>query len=497
MAFHFYDIAEIYSNADGTIQFIELVTTTNGQNLFNGHTLEVTSGDSTNTFVFVGNLPSSATANTSVLIATQGFADLGIVTPDYIVPDDFLFTAGGTLDFGDGSDVVVYSALPDDGVLSVNDAGATGANSPGNFAGDTGTIPGNPILGDSGADSLNGTAFADYMLGKAGIDTLNGQSGDDILLGGGSADTLDGGAGDDTLKGGGGDDIIAGGDRDDLLVGSKGSDTLDGGEGNDTYQIVTKDAGTIDAFNDSGSTGTDTIDATRVTVLQFADTFDDSNGIELITGNITVGTTLAGVTGPVIWDFSSLTLTDITLLQGTTGADQITGSGGDDKINGLGGDDTLSGGVGTDTLKGGGGADLLNGGTGDDVLRGGGGIDDLHGDAGSDSLGGGAGADSFFFETIGTGNVDTITDFSPGEDEMVLAFVTFGVVGVAVDATEFVANASGTPQDGNDYLVYNTSTGALFFDADGNGSGMDAVQVATLTGAPTIDAGDFLVFGVV
>jgi Ca2+-binding RTX toxin-like protein len=502
MSFHLYDINEIYSNADGTVQFIELVVGNSpGQNLFSGHTLEVTSGNVTHTFTFPSNLPSSATNNTSVLIATQGFADLGIVTPDYIVPDDFLFTAGGTLDFGEDADVVIYSALPDDGVLSVNDSGISGTNSPRNFAGISGSIPGNPVLGDSSANNLDGTASVDWILGKAGIDTLNGLAGDDILVGGGSADTLNGGADDDTLKGGGGDDTLNGDDGDDLLIGAKGSDTLDGGEDNDTYQIVTKDAGTVDTITDSGSSGMDTIDATRVTVLQLADTFDDSNGIETILGNTSIGTTLIGGINPVTWDFSLLTLTDIALIQGTTGADQITGSAGDDKIKGLGGDDTLSGAAGADVLtgmggddilSGAGGVDTLKGGGGADLLDGGGGGDVLKGDGGDDVLTGGTGADSFVFSTIGPGNVDTITDFTSADDQIGLSGNFFTVLGGSVDAGEFAANDSGAPQDADDYLVYNTTTGALYFDADGSDSGV-AVQIATLTGHPAIDFTDFFV----
>ena len=45
----------------------------------------------------------------------------------------------------------------------------------------------------------------------------------------------------------------------------------------------------------------------------------------------------------------------------------------------------------------------------------------------------------------------------------------------------------------NDYLIYNTTTGALYFDADGNGAGL-AVQIALLGSAthPVIANTDFL-----
>lgn len=147
-AFHLYRINELYSNSDGSIQFIELtVGGFNDEYFWAGQSITVSrSGQPTHSFTFPGNLPLSATtpntANTSVLIATQGFADLGIVTPNYVIPAGFLYTGGGTINFGSGADVLVYSALPLDGILSRNRDGSNGVNSPKNFAGVTGTIPG-------------------------------------------------------------------------------------------------------------------------------------------------------------------------------------------------------------------------------------------------------------------------------------------------------------------------------------------------------------------
>ena len=44
----------------------------------------------------------------------------------------------------------------------------------------------------------------------------------------------------------------------------------------------------------------------------------------------------------------------------------------------------------------------------------------------------------------------------------------------------------------DDRLIYNTSTGQLYYDADGAG-GADAQLVATLQGAPTVTANDIWV----
>ncbi|MFO1352207.1 MAG: hypothetical protein U1F68_16605 [Gammaproteobacteria bacterium] len=138
--FHTWRINELYSNADGTVQFIEFHEASgfNGQHLLAGHSLNSIQGGATKTFQFPNNLPNSLTAGRFFLVATQGFADLGIVTPNYIVPAGFLFTDGGTLNF-DIVDSVPYTTLPADGVSSVDRNGATAVNSPTNYAGTSGS----------------------------------------------------------------------------------------------------------------------------------------------------------------------------------------------------------------------------------------------------------------------------------------------------------------------------------------------------------------------
>jgi Ca2+-binding RTX toxin-like protein len=53
-----------------------------------------------------------------------------------------------------------------------------------------------------------------------------------------------------------------------------------------------------------------------------------------------------------------------------------------------------------------------------------------------------------------------------------------------------------TPLDANDNILYDRSTGALFYDADGNRMGaMGAmpIQFAILTGAPALTYADFVI----
>ena len=107
---------------------------------------------------------------------------------------------------------------------------------------------------------------------------------------------------------------------------------------------------------------------------------------------------------------------------------------------------------------------------------------------------GGSGADSFVFNTAlnATTNTDTITDFAPVDDTLVLenAIFTQFVATGAIPAGTFVANAGGVAGDANDYLLYDANTGKLFYDADGNGAGAK-VEFVTLVGIPALTAADF------
>lgn len=158
--FHLWSISEIYSNANGTVQFIELTTAVGGQQFLTGHTITSSQGGTTRSFTFPSDLPGDTT-NKTFLIGTQGFAALNLVAPDYVVPNNFLFTPGGVVDFA-GVDSVSYASLPADGTLSIDRNGSTGIASPRNFAGATGTIvpatpPGPPTIGSAVAGNAQAT----------------------------------------------------------------------------------------------------------------------------------------------------------------------------------------------------------------------------------------------------------------------------------------------------------------------------------------------------
>jgi serralysin len=166
-------------------------------------------------------------------------------------------------------------------------------------------------------------------------------------------------------------------------------------------------------------------------------------------------------------------------------AAQWTGAaGGLDTITNV---ENLTGSSLADTLSGNDSNNVIDGGSGNDVIKSG---------FGNDTLTGGNGNDIFVFNTglNSSSNIDTITDFIFGADSIHLEnsiFTTLTVAGT-LSVSNFVTNTNGIAQDGNDYILYNTTTGALSYDADGNGAGA-AIQFATLTGQPTISSADFLV----
>jgi hypothetical protein len=115
----------------------------------------------------------------------------------------------------------------------------------------------------------------------------------------------------------------------------------------------------------------------------------------------------------------------------------------------------------------------------DNVLTGGAGNDTLVGLGGNDTLTGGAGSDLFIFNTP-TEGIDRITDFNVIDDTIVVSAAKFGgrlVPGAAIMSNQFVIGSSATT--GVHRFIYNSRTGGLFFDADGNGA-LASTQIATL-----------------
>jgi len=143
--FHLWQVTQVYSNANGVVQYVVLSTNSDSQNQLNGHTLASTS----TTFTFRSNLASSTTSNHSLLIATPQFVnEPGAVAPDFTFPAaNFMSNVADTINFA-GVDTLVFTSgqLPTDGANALyEDFGDgsrhTGANTPTNFAGQVGPEP--------------------------------------------------------------------------------------------------------------------------------------------------------------------------------------------------------------------------------------------------------------------------------------------------------------------------------------------------------------------
>jgi Ca2+-binding RTX toxin-like protein len=122
----------------------------------------------------------------------------------------------------------------------------------------------------------------------------------------------------------------------------------------------------------------------------------------------------------------------------------------------------------------------------------------LVGGLGNDNLTGGADSDFFVLNaTLGTTtNMDTITDFAHLIDHIQLEnsiFTQLSVVGT-LNVANFRSSLDGAAADANDYILYNSLNGRLYYDSNGNGAG-GATQIALIGvfGHATLTAADFTV----
>lgn len=337
------------------------------------------------------------------------------------------------------------------------------------------------LMGNSGNNTMTGSAGGDQISGAGGNDTLSGLAGNDIIYGGE-------GAGNDTIDGGAGDDILLGGDGNDIIITGAGADRAFGGAGNDIFNLG---ADTLDIIDDRS--GIDTVQST-VTRSIGAHTFIENlslYGTAKISG---VGNYLANV-------LNGSGNTAANNLAGLTGNDTyILGIGDRALENANGGIDTakssliginltyqqnvenaeLSGTLAVNLT----GNDLNNRLTGNsavNTLNGGNGNDTLISGYGNDQLVGGAGNDTYVFNSAlsSTANRDRINDYVISADTIQLENAIFTMLAAAGQLSSFFFRSGSAALDANDYIIHNRATGALFYDADGNGAGA-AIQFATV-----------------
>jgi serralysin len=138
-AFHLWTITEVYSDASGSLQFIELADNSGFQGFVLGQTFQLSdSGNTiTHSYTFPNNLAGVPPVS-HMLLGTAGIQAAGGPAPDFIIPNNFVFTAGGNISFFNASGA--YPGLPTDGNLSYTWGGGTAANTPLNFNGQSGHV---------------------------------------------------------------------------------------------------------------------------------------------------------------------------------------------------------------------------------------------------------------------------------------------------------------------------------------------------------------------
>jgi Ca2+-binding RTX toxin-like protein len=347
----------------------------------------------------------------------------------------------------------------------------------------------------------------DLMFGYEGNDRINAGALNDIVYGGAGDDTIGGGTGDDHLRGGAGDDTFKGG---------SGNDTIDGGAGNiDTLVLpgVHEDYAfqllsiTSNEWLITGPDGGDL--TTAVEFFQF-DTLRFS-AADIILGNPGTPITPPGEQPPPEQpppgeaEVRNGGNGDDTLIADLNRAADFRGGGGNDKLTGSDLADELRGEEGNDTVNGLAGDDYLDGGPGKDRVLGGLGHDTVNGGYGNDVLYGQTGGDAFMFDAkLGTArtdrkvNFDKVADFNVKADSFWLDNAVFKKLGGkgSEDHPAKLKKAFFTigdhAQDKNDYLIYDSKTGVLSYDADGSGA-KAAVEFAKLKKDLKLSYHDFFV----
>lgn len=398
----------------------------------------------------------------------------------------------------------------------------------------------------AGADTIIASDGNDVLEGGSGVDHMEGGAGDDLyfvdtaadvvveLAGNGLADrvaarasyvlaagadiellttTLSTGTAALNLTGNALKQEITGNAGSNVLHdgGAGAADTLRGLGGNDTYRIFNSG----DVIVESASQGASDRVVAAVDYVLGAGVH-----VEVMTTNGSGGTSAIDLTGNALKQ-------DIT---GNAGSNILHdgGAGAADILRGLEGNDTYrifnSGDIVIEAASQGTadkvvaavdyklGVDarietmITNGSTGTSgidltgngfaqAITGNAGVNILDGKGGNDVLRGFGGKDFFVFSsTLGAGNVDTVSDFSAADDTVRLenAIFTALVTTGTLSAAAFRANATGLAGDASDRIIYETDTGRLFYDFNGNTAG-GGVHFATLTGAPAITNGDFVV----
>jgi serralysin len=157
--FHLWIIDEVFSNAAGSIQFIELSTGASLQNALSGHFIRTQQGFATLQTFSLQNGLVGETSGQHFLMATPGFKSVAGIDPDYVIPVGFIQV--GVADTINWANVnaISLTGLPTDGVHSLDALGGVADNSPTNFAGEIGHVVPEPDAAALGLVALGALAL--------------------------------------------------------------------------------------------------------------------------------------------------------------------------------------------------------------------------------------------------------------------------------------------------------------------------------------------------
>ncbi|MDQ4086491.1 MAG: M10 family metallopeptidase C-terminal domain-containing protein, partial [Pseudomonadota bacterium] len=350
------------------------------------------------------------------------------------------------------------------------------------------------LIGNTADNFLDGRGGADKLIGGAGNDSYGVDSGSDVITendrggtdrvvssinytlgrnlenltltgtavsgtGNAAANAITGNDMANWLRGKEGVDVLTGGLGNDMLYGGTGADEMIGGLGRDNYFV--DNAG--DNVVELGGQGFDTVTSTVDYVM--------TPSVEQL---ILAGTADIDGTGNGLGN----------RMVGNSGANRLDGGNGRDTLEGMAGDDELIGDSGNDVLRGNAGVDSLSGGTGNDKLFGG---------TGNDELRGGAGFDRFYFDVAldPDQNVDVISGFVAADDAIFLNRSVFTGLSANGSISAAAFRAGTEAADANDRIVYDSATGNIFYDADGNGDG-EAILFAKVDAGTVLTHADFI-----
>ena len=442
--------------------------------------------------------------------------------------DAILIGASSKIDLGAGSDTIGLTSTSDD----LNTLGGLDARIKG-------------VEAISAASAIAGLTIS--LGGQTEAFKITGGSSNDTISGGKGADTIDGGAGDDTIKlanghFAAGESITGGTGADTILLTNAtsidfatgtltGLDTLTGSSGDDTVTVTVNQWKGFDAIDLGAGTGvlnvkvsgtkdiSTSLFPTTISHVSKGSLIGTSNDERFTLTGAQLDAILVGASAKIDlgaagndWILLTSNSADITNLN-AQGDDKIAGvesinasqatdsvsinlSNQTENITVVGSKvaaDTIIAGHGADWLLGSGGADFLNGRGGADTIYGGNGADTLIGGAGNDWLEADSGQDTVVFNTAlnASTNVDFVSLQVWEKDIFQLENSVFTELKTGtLAAGAFYIGA--TAHDTNDRIIYNQSTGALSYDADGSYSGK-AVPFATIPYTMNLTYASFVV----